>query len=124
MDIKCLGGAGLGLDLVVSTIRAQGLGVHCVPEVGVKNVIAQGSFLLAVRDRKDNFHATIQVAFHHVRTAKVNLIVTTVGKIIHAAVFKEAPNDAADADRLTPARNAGPETADAADDQVDINTGN
>src|SRR5205085_2750895 len=78
---------------------------------------------LRVVDRDDGFHAPIEVAFHEVRRADVPLLRTAVGKPEDARVLEELAHDGPNADPLGSIGQARPERADAADDEIHVDTG-
>src|SRR5690606_15274549 len=63
------------------------------------------------------------VAIHPVRARAVDLLAPAVAEVVAARMLEEAADDRADPDVLGDARKAGPQAADAADDEVDLDAG-
>src|SRR5215211_2231284 len=124
MDIECLGGAGLGLDRLVRAVGFENLGVSGIAQIGRQNLLDDLGPMPRIFHRKEDFDSPVEIALHHVRTAEVNLLVASVVEMIDAAVLEEPPYDAPRPDRLTPARNTGPQAAHASHDEIDLDTGN
>ena len=78
-----------------------------------------------VLDRQHIFDAPVEVARHPVGRADVDLRcgvrqLVSVGEAPQPAMFEEPADDRLDVDILGKAGNAGPQAADAADDEVDL----
>ena len=73
-----------------------------------------------MRHRSHDLHAAVEVARHPVRRAEVVLGRTVVAEHPDARVFEEPADDADHPDMLRESCDARTETADAADDQVDL----
>ena len=71
-------------------------------------------------DREDNLDAAVQVARHQIGTAQVHFRITAVLKVVDAAVLQEAPDNADHADVLADTGQTGPQTADAAHNQIHL----
>ena len=76
-----------------------------------------------VLDRHDHLDAVVEVARHQVGAAHVRRAAVARLEQEQAAVLEEAAEHAAHADALAQAGDAGPQRADAADDQVDARAG-
>ena len=76
-----------------------------------------------VLDREHDLDAAAEVARHPVGRGEEDLGLVVVLEVGDPRVLEELVDDADDPDVLGDARNAGPEAADAADDQVDADPG-
>ena len=74
---------------------------------------------IGVAHRDHEFDAVIEVSWHPVRTADIQLFTTAIGEPEDTAVLQEAADKASDSDVVTDAGDAGDEYADAADDELD-----
>ena len=83
-------------------------------------ISAMRALRLAVLDRDDRLDPSVEVAIHQVGRADVPLLVAAVLEAADPRVLEELADDRADADPLRDARDAGPERAHAADDEVDV----
>src|SRR5262249_61152764 len=72
-----------------------------------------------VEDRTQHFAATVEIALHQVGAADEHRRVAAVLEPEHARMLEEASDDRADGDAVADAGNAGPQAADAANDEVD-----
>ncbi len=77
------------------------------------------SFSSGGLDREHHLHAAIEVARHPVGARQIDLRLVVGAEDVDPAVLQEPIDDAADADVLGDARQARPQAADAANDQVD-----
>src|SRR3990172_1587920 len=78
-----------------------------------------------VENRRDRLDPAVEVARHHVGGADVDdrlrrRQAVTVAETEDAGVFEEASDDRLDADAIGQAGNAGPQAADAAHHQIDV----
>src|SRR5262247_581695 len=103
----------------VRPVHLQPAHFYVVGEGGIQDLADDALLDPFVFDREEDFDAAVEVAVHEVSAAQVDLFLTAVDEAIDAGMFEEAPDDAADADRLAAAGPAGAQAADAADDQVD-----
>src|ERR1700676_4135759 len=110
--------AGHGWNRLVSIID-ENAGTVGVVQVGPQDGIADVSDNGPVPNQAQRFDATVKIALHQIRAADIDLFVPAVQEVIRARVFEEPAHDGADGDRLTDALDTRPQTADAADDQVD-----
>ena len=62
----------------------------------------------------------IDIARHQVGAADVDLLLAAVVEVVNAAVFQKTPHDADHFDVIADPRHAGPQTADAAHQQLDL----
>ena len=97
--------------------------IDAVAQIGadqiIENMTANAFFL----DREHRLNATIEIPLHQISAAKIEFLVAAVAEIIDPAVFEETPNDAYDADVLTPTLDARSQTADSANDEIDLDSG-
>src|SRR5690606_36397048 len=82
-------------------------------------LLADARLQRRVEDREHDLDAAEEVAVHPVGARAVELVGTAVQEPVAAALLEETPHDRAHVDVLGDARNAGPQAADAAHDQVD-----
>src|SRR5499426_958277 len=102
----------------VRPVHLQPAHFYVVGEGGIQDLADDALLDPFVFDREEDFDAAVEVAVHEVGAAQVDLFIAAVDEAIDAGMFEEAPDDAADADRLAAAGPAGAQAADAADDQV------
>src|SRR5262245_2387090 len=102
----------------VRSVHLQPAHFDIVGEGGLQDLADDALFDPFVFDREEDFDAAVEVAVHEVGAAQVYFFIAAVKEAIDAGMFEEAPDDAADADRLAAAGPAGAQAADAADDQV------
>ena len=81
-----------------------------------------------VQDRRQRLDATIEIARHQIGRGNIELGLGRGQAVagaegIDAGVLEEAPDDRLDADVLRQARNARPQAADAAHDEIDLDAG-
>src|SRR5687767_6155446 len=76
-----------------------------------------------VLDRSDGLDAAIEIARHPVSRSEVVLLVAAVCEVEYARMLEESSYDADHADAIADARDTGPQTADAANDQIDLDSG-
>src|SRR5215471_3811143 len=81
--------------------------------------VVQGRIL----DRSDRLHASVEIALHPVCRANIELLGAAISKVEQARMLKESPDDADDADVVAHPRNAWAQAADAAHDELDVDTG-
>ena len=102
--------------------RARGVELpreHVVGEAELEDLVD------ARRERRclhghDHLDAALEIARHQVGGADVVARITAAAEPVDARVLEERPHDRADPDRLGQTRNARPQTAHAAHDQVDL----
>src|SRR5262249_50468031 len=78
---------------------------------------------LRVVDRHHGLDPPVEVALHQVRRPDVPLLFAAVGEPVDPRVLEELADDAADADAVRLAGDAGLERTDAADDHLDVDAG-
>lgn len=105
---------------MIAPFTVQGPGLHGVPQQDVQNVIQAGLGVGGI-DGTDDLHPALGVAGHHVRRTQEEALVLSRAKAVDAGVLQKAPHHAGDGDVLRVAGDAGPQAADAADDEIDPN---
>ncbi len=110
--------AWLGLYPHVGTVRQQFMRVDGIGQVGLEYSIANDFTQNRVFDGKERLNAVIEVALHHIRASKVNLLVAIVAKVENAAVFQKSPHLSSDMNVLAHAGNPRTQTTHAAHNQV------
>ena len=121
-----LRGEGLRFAVRRSGVAAVGLQkprLEGIAQVRPENLSLDTVAQLWDGHRKHRFAALVEVARHPVRAAAEDFSLATVGEGEDAAVLEKAANDAADADALAQAFDAGTKSAHAANDQVDLDAG-
>src|SRR5260221_486752 len=114
--------------------RRAGIGAFAVEEPALGRILEVGDHDLVehltmdgwVLNRHQGLDAPVEIARHPVRRGDEDLGVVgwqlvAVGEADDAAMLEEAADDALDADILGQAGHPGPQAADAADDEVDLN---
>src|SRR5581483_8324087 len=76
-----------------------------------------------VLERDDDLDAVVEVARHEVRAPEIEPVLVAGLEVEEPAVLEEAAEHAPDANGVAHLRHAGPQRADAADDQVDARAG-
>src|SRR5579875_3259081 len=110
--------AGRGLRADVRAVGALEPRFDVVGQKDLENLrklVAQGR----VEDGDDRLDTAVQVTPHPVGAPDVHLAVSAVLERIDPRMLEEAPEDAADSDRLADPGDAGSYDAHAADDQID-----
>ena len=74
---------------------------------------------IGITHRDHEFDAVIEVSWHPVRTADIQLFTTAIGEPEDAAVLQEAADKASDRDVVTDAGDARDEYTDPSDDELD-----
>ena len=74
---------------------------------------------IGITYRDHEFDTVIEVSWHPVRTADIQLFTTAIGEPEDAAVLQEAADEASDGDVVTDAGDARDEYADPPDDELD-----
>ena len=74
---------------------------------------------IGVAHRDHEFDAVIEVSWHPVRAANIQLFTTAIGEPEDTAVLQKAADEASDSDVVTDAGDAGDEYADPSDDELD-----
>ena len=115
-------------DALRGSVRQDPPALLVVGEIGdhdlAEDLLVDGR----IEDGHDRLDPAVEVARHHVGRADEDLgfrrrQAVAVAEAIDAGVLEEAPDDRLHADALGQAGNAGPETADAAHDEVDLDAG-
>src|SRR5579864_2212339 len=111
-----------GAALVVGAVGAQVPGLEVVGQLDVEDGL---QLLLQARvlDRGDGLDAVVEVPRHPVRRADEVLGPAGVGEAEDAGVLEEAADDADHPDGLALPRDARPQAADAAHDEVHLDAG-
>jgi len=109
------------LALDPRTIGAELPRLAIVLEVRVQQC-AKSLMERGLLDRRDGFHATVEIARHPVGRAKIELFGAAVGELPEARMLEEPTDDADDANVVAHARQLRPQTADAAYNEVDLDT--
>ena len=73
-----------------------------------------------ILDREDHPDSPVEIAFHQVSTAEVDLILTTVTEIVDTTVLEEAADHTDHADVVAPTGNARSQAACAAYDELNL----
>src|SRR2546421_6661240 len=110
--------AWLGLYAHVGTVRQQFMRVDGIGQVRLEHMIANDFTQNRVFNGEERLNAAIEVALHHIRASKVNLLVAIIAKVENAAVFQEAPHLSLDMNVLAHAGNPRTQTTHAAHNQV------
>ena len=76
-----------------------------------------------VLDQEAGLDAVEEVAAHPVSAGQIDLLFAVVVEVEHALVFEKAPDDGAYADMVGNAGDTRPQRADAADDEINLDTG-
>src|SRR5215813_1630541 len=111
-----------GLQLGIRPVAAQDPGLPPVAQADIQDL--PQLFPRALRqDGRDDLDPPGEIAVHPVggpdEELSVHGTVVAVGEVKDPRMLEESPNDRPDADPLGPARNAGPEAAEAAHDEID-----
>ena len=72
-----------------------------VGKIDGQNIIPDIPDMLRVINRKQHLHAPVDIAWHQIRTAEVNLLLAAILKVIDAAVFQKTAYHTDDADVIT-----------------------
>lgn len=107
-------------------VAAGGLeqaGLASVGQIGGEDFIANALAELWILDGKEDFDAGIEIALHPVGATEIEIGLTAVFEIENAAVLEETADDAADADTAADASQAGDESALAANDEINFDSG-
>jgi len=75
-----------------------------------------------IAQRHEHFYALVQIAGHPVGAAKINFFLPAVREIEDPGVLQKAPDDAAHANIVAHAAHAGPQSTNAAHDQIDLDS--
>src|SRR6266550_461333 len=65
----------------------------------------------------------LQIPSHPIGASDIDLVVTAIGKIKYAAIFKKPANDVSDSDVLRQTCYPGPEHADTTNNKIDLYSG-
>ena len=76
----------------------------------------------SILDRSDNLDASIEVARHPVGGSEIQLLLAVVGEIEDARMLQKAADDADDSDAIADPWYSRSKAADAAHDQVDVDS--
>ena len=113
----------LGLQADVGAIGLELARFHVVVQEArqdfVHDLVAQGRIF----DRKGDLDAADEISRHPISAREINIRVAVVREIIDPAVLEETADDTDDANVFAQARNLGPQTTNAADDQIDLHPG-
>ena len=108
---------------LVAAVSLQEAGLDGVGQISRQNLVVDAVVGCFVANREDDFAALEEVARHPVSGAEVDFALAAVGEVEDAGVLKEAADDGADADVFREAFDAGAQDSEAADDEVDLDTG-
>ena len=103
-------------------VRLEKMGFLIVGKLDLQNM-HDLFFELFIFHWKQDLHPFVEVPWHPVRTAHIDLRISVIFKIIDPGVLQEGAYDGTDADGLAHAFDALFETADSPDDQVDLHAG-
>ncbi len=87
-----------------------------------QNLVVNARAGRRIAHREDHLAALEEVARHPVGRAEIDFVVAAVGEVEDARVLQEAADDGAHADAFRQAFDAGPQDAEAANDQVDLDS--
>src|SRR5579884_1359355 len=104
----------------VAAIGVQLARVDGVAQVRRQHDGAQVGGEGAIVDPEHRLHPPVEVALHEVGAAQVDLGRVAAAEGVDAAVLEEAADDADDAHRLAPTRDARPQAAGTAHDEVNV----
>ena len=115
-------------DPLRAAVRQDPPALLVVGEVGDHDLVEHLLVHGRIEDRHDRLDAPVEVARHHVGRADIDQRLRrrqamAVAEAEDAGVLEEAADDRLDADVLRQAGNAGPQAADAAHDEVDLDAG-
>src|SRR5215469_13471959 len=117
-------GSGAGAaGTYVGSIRLQQARLAGIGKIRVQNFVANAVAQLRIVHRKYNFDTLVEIAWHQVGAAEVNLRISAVFEAEDAAMLQEAADDGPHADATADIAQARPQCAHTADDQIDRNTG-
>ena len=88
-----------------------------------QNSIAKIVAQFLVQHGRQNFHAAVEIARHHVGTAHVQLVSAVIAEPVDARMFEKTPHHGGDVDIFAHPRQARSEAADAAHLQVNAHPG-
>jgi hypothetical protein len=94
-----------------------------VGEVGGQDFVVDAGLDYGIFDREDDFAALEKIAGHPVGGAQIYFVFAAVGKVEDAGVLEEATYDGADANAAGKTFDTGAKNAEAADDEVDFDSG-
>src|SRR5208283_2562063 len=95
----------------VLAVRLHVAGLGLLLHVGAQDVVFQHANQSLALYREQHLDAAIQVAWHQVGAAEVDLLVAAVAEVKNAAVLEEATHDAGYLDVVADAGDAGPQAA-------------
>src|SRR5215469_14860151 len=119
---------GLAIVAAISNFRrVNALAAHrprpnFVPQVGLKNLLSEPPHKRSSFDGKNHFHPATQVSGHQVGAAEITFAQAIIVKVVNAAMFKEAAQNAYYADILADPGNFRAQTARAPHNQIDRHT--
>src|SRR5262249_27764394 len=96
----------LRLQTLVATIGQQTPCLDIIAQVQAENIADDDLSEVWNRHGKQQFDPTVEVAWHEIRTAEKDLLVSAIAEIIDPCMLQEAPNYGRHRDGLTHPRNA------------------
>src|SRR5215467_6371362 len=97
--------AWLRLQTLVAAIRQQTPGLDIIAQVQAENIAHNDLSEVWNCHGKQQFDPTVEVAWHEIRTAEKDLLVSAIAKIIDPGMLQEASNYGRHRDGLAHPRN-------------------
>src|SRR5215469_5317934 len=107
----------------VHAVALEDAGFHGVGQIGSHDLLANAVAQHSILYREHDFDALVEITRHPVGAGQIDLLLPPIGEIKNAAVLEKTPHNAAHANAIADAANAGPQRADAAHDQIDFDAG-
>src|SRR6202051_3936904 len=106
----------------VAGIAQQNASLSIIRQIRVENFPPNAFAEKFVTQRHHHLLALLEVTRHPVSAANVNFFFAAILEIIDSAVLQKSSDDASHPDPITQTANTRPERADAANDQINLNS--
>ena len=80
----------------IRSVRFHVPGIDNIGKIDGKHLVVEKPHQLGIMNREGHFYPAIEIARHHVRTSKINLLFPSITEIVNAAMLKESSHDTRD----------------------------